>query len=310
MSVYWRINTIWSKLNLKPIFHLPWKLWMSGSSWDQPIRPVGIFGIRKWPRHGRDAGNSFGGWSNERNLGLWRQRLRMTKKANWSYSVYLRGPSVPIALGTSLYISFNLPSKNFQSIFARYTRMVGACHRFISFQSVCSFFIGGFFDSFFWQLRYLFGGRHGHQRDGSPMASMATEGTRCGFRGAFGRLGICPSKMFGGVRWWIMVDDIFGGMEEDLPALFLGSLGLWSIFQPNVSSRILRTWNMRLVWMGEIHGTSKSLPKKAMISYLLAKLFQIVRLVQKRKLSLSFLWVRDLMELLWGIRKHNTLWSG
>lgn len=133
MSVYWRIHTIWSKLNLKPIFHLPWKLWMSGSSWDQPMRPVGIFGIRKWPRHGRDAGNSFGGWSNERNLGLWRQRLRMTKKANWSYSVYLRGPSVPIALGTSLYTSFNLLPKDFQSIFARYTKMAGACHHFNPF---------------------------------------------------------------------------------------------------------------------------------------------------------------------------------
>ena len=67
-----RINTIWSKLNLKPFFHLPRKLWKSGSSWDQRMRPVRIFGIRKWPRHGRDAGKTLGGWSNERNLGLWR----------------------------------------------------------------------------------------------------------------------------------------------------------------------------------------------------------------------------------------------
>lgn len=64
----------------KALFPSPRKLWMSGSSWDQRMRPVRIFGIRKRPRHGRDAGNNLGGWINERNLGCEGSDLEWQKR--------------------------------------------------------------------------------------------------------------------------------------------------------------------------------------------------------------------------------------
>ena len=152
MLVYRRANTIWSKLNLKP-FPSRRKLWMSGSSWDQRMRPVRIFETRKWPRHGRDAGNNFGGWINERScegsdlelegIHSWTLHKKKTQfeattkvlnhvehlfvigKLHFFLLVFCISSTTlcPDCFGTSLYISFNLPPKKIQSIFA--TKMAG-----------------------------------------------------------------------------------------------------------------------------------------------------------------------------------------
>ena len=71
-------------------------------------------------------------------------------------------------------------------------------------------------------------------------------------------------------RWFF-----FGGVEEDLPAFFLGKLGALIHFS---TTRVLKNslhLKHEIGWMGGNTSDIQEPSKKAMISYLLTKLFQI-----------------------------------
>ena len=54
----------------------------------------------------------------------------------------------------------------------------------------------------------------------------------------------------------------FGGVEEDLPDFFFGKLGALIHFSTKSVLKSSSHLKHEIGWMGEIHGTSKSLPKK------------------------------------------------